>query len=337
MTQASLKYRFPGAAAARVNASQGAALAAHVVSMSARSSHWLLGQVADAVVVSLDRRTDRRRQFEEGSAAAMVQLWPRWRWLSAVDAAADYGGFRESAAQDPRLSPHARVTVLRGNRRSHHELASLGAVGCYFSHLAALRAFVAADEEREQADGEERSVLLVFEDDAAVTAGFVESLLRAPPPPTGWDMVTFGPVVRKATAVPSSEWRRVTDFWGTMAYAVTARGARALLRDALPMEAGIDVFYSLAAAVGTVSVVAHPKLVVKQSGATASDIKALDCPLCTLDDTARSARVGSAMTSAHVLPAVIVALGVLTAAVVAWRRQADACKPPKRAAVRFEA
>ena len=98
------------------------------------------------------------------AAAAATAPWPQtmehiplfvvslarspWRWADFVasgDALRDFPTLQRVDAvdgrgvdtrNDSRLSLSARVTIMRGSRRDHTDINTLGMVGCYLSHLA---------------------------------------------------------------------------------------------------------------------------------------------------------------------------------------------------------
>jgi hypothetical protein len=129
-----------------------------------------------AYVINLDSRPQSMRRlmqsFAETGLASVVQL----ERLPAVDMT---GVSLKPGADAPEkldilrryVSPRTLMTMIRGERRYHHEFTSAGAVGCYLSHMAAWRKVA-------QQRGNRGA--LIIEDDAAVEdANSLRTVLRA--------------------------------------------------------------------------------------------------------------------------------------------------------------
>lgn len=113
------------------------------------------------------------QSFGETGLASMVQL----ERLPAVDMTGV--SLKPGAVCAPEkldilrryVSPRTLMTMIRGERRYHHEFLSAGAVGCYLSHMAAWRKVA-------QQHGDRGA--LIIEDDAAVEdANSLRTVLRA--------------------------------------------------------------------------------------------------------------------------------------------------------------
>lgn len=161
----------------------------------------------------------------------------------ASDMGEYFGGLNRVAAVDAsridveaHVAPSARAqlrdTLATGTRLFHHDLTP-GAVGCFLSHVAVMRALVS--------DGG-ADVYLVLEDDAVLPpdlgARAAKILSRAPP---GWDVIHLGlhwGVGDAGTEAGSLEstgltanLTRVRHFWGTFAMLVSRAGAAKILRE----------------------------------------------------------------------------------------------------------
>lgn len=301
---------------------------------------WLSGRLRGAVVITMRSRPDRRAAFASHNGVALDALTgKRWSWLDAVNGKALYGAEGKglgTALQDGALSLVARRVLGARVRRSHHEFTSLGAVGCYYSHLAAMRHLLrlcgadrqphAAEDEAAAAEEDGDGVLLVMEDDASIARGWLKGLAEMPPPPEPWDVVTFTHMLRKASPADGSGWRAVTSLWGTQAYLVSVRGARRLLAHAFPVQSQIDGLTSDLSELGQLAVLAPPAGAlpyVKQMASGASDIQLPDCPLCSVPSTWRQAIGGKAVSyAAEHWPVTLAVL--LLIALALWRLRAEA-------------
>lgn len=179
-------------------------------------------------IINLDTRADRmavtvpklhRFGFRD------VERWP------AVDAR------RMSRAEVDRVvRPDARAPIWSGVRAEHCEL-SLGAVGCFLSHLQIWASLA------ESADESPDEAALVFEDDTdpTITSEQVDAALVALP--DDWDIVFLG-VFGEPYDPARLSIRRVEWFFGTHAYVVRRLCAQKLLASALPMHVQLDSWLS---------------------------------------------------------------------------------------------
>jgi len=198
-------------------------------------------------VISLARMPSRIKRFRAKTAA--YAEFARLAEFPATD------GRALDVARDERVAPLARLrTRDQAGRRSHSDLQTPGMVGLYVSHVALWKEFLATGD----------AVGVVLEDDAAVAPGTAERMRAAVagmPPPGEWDVWLLGTVaVQASRAAPAAfgpEWVGVTAWWGTQAYAVTRRGAAALLAHAYPANAQIDAYMAHMAALGEVLVLAR--------------------------------------------------------------------------------
>ena len=243
-------------------------------------------------VVSLARSPKRWRAFVASGVAA--RSFPTLEQFPAVD------GRSVSVRNDSRLSPTARVAILRGTRRDHTDITTAGMVGCYLSHLALWQ--------RVLADGS--ALAVVMEDDAAVTPGarrHIDALLAALPGTDSWDVLLLGHA-HPPTQAPSADhpgFADVSAWYGTIAYAVTARGAAALVRRALPIQFQVDGYMAQLAKRRELTVLHGPSAGdIRSMWFTRSDVQDT-CHLCDLPhdynrvaDVAFWVALGAALTLA---------------------------------------
>jgi glycosyl transferase, family 25 len=114
------------------------------------------------------------------------------------------------------------------------------AVGCFLSHLAIWKQFLASGE----------PYVLVLEDDAAPAKTYQPAQARAllAALPADADMLLLGYTIMDGLAEPASDqaFRRVYYYNGTYAYLLTRKGCLALLPRMLPLVTHIDNQISLA-------------------------------------------------------------------------------------------
>ena len=106
-------------------------------------------------VINLKERKARGRRFTEQPATGLLK---RLRPSVGVN------GKRLNYIKDRRISVRTRLNIFRNYRRSHYEIATLGAVGCSLSHIEVWKNFLASGS----------TVALIMEDDAIIT----ESILN---------------------------------------------------------------------------------------------------------------------------------------------------------------
>ena len=146
------------------------------------------------------------------------------------------------------VSLRARAELAHG-REVHEGVGTLGALGCYASHVKAWRAVVASGAPR----------ALIFEEDAVLSrdrvaqagalagllADYVDTAGTGSSIVDGFDVALLGYLrLRGAVDTRKTEgWLRLRGaFWGTHAYLVTARGAAKLLAQAEPIAAQVDAY-----------------------------------------------------------------------------------------------
>ena len=184
-------------------------------------------------IINLDRREDRMAVTLpklRGYGFEGVERWP------AVDARKLGRGDLERLVKVEAIAP------IWANRRTEHHQLSIGAVGCYLSHLQLWVRLLRSSDTR----------MLVFEDDTnpTMTSDEVDRLLAELP--DDCDVLLLGvfeehdrskrPTVRKVTS----------QFYGMHAYIIHRRCVSTLLAHALPMDMQIDSWLSKLAANGTV-------------------------------------------------------------------------------------
>lgn len=151
------------------------------------------------------------------------------------------------------LEQYVTPRALRCIRQKHvrtqpEDIDSVGAVGCYLSHLTLIQ----------QQVQQQWPYLVVFEDDVRFKDTFVvqfqrmlEQLESADPE---WEMFVFAPIsgrdiFRKRESVEGArDVVRITGmFYGTAGYVLTLSGARKIVGPAFPMDVQVDAYFGLLA------------------------------------------------------------------------------------------
>lgn len=173
-------------------------------------------------MINLDRAPDRLQRI----AAQLDRLGLAWTRLAALDAR-DLTDTQRAALDEP------------GYRRRHGMTPLLGELGCYLSHVAVLRAFLASDA----------TFALVLEDDVLLHDTLPAVLRGLAAMPARWDMVKLSAVhsgtpVAVADVAPGHALAvMLSRCTGASAYLVNRRAAQAYLdprRGLLPMQLPYD-------------------------------------------------------------------------------------------------
>lgn len=144
---------------------------------------------------------------------------------------------RHSAIDGKQLSPEyvkrivdkdALQPILDNKRQKHHEL-SIGAVGCYLSHMNVWN----------EIQNNPNECAVVFEDDTNPTIRIdkINTILNELPP--DWDILLLGGLYNRKNGV-SSNLCKVNMFLCAHAYIINKKGIAKLLNNALPMKKQVD-------------------------------------------------------------------------------------------------
>ena len=210
------------------------------------------------VVISLDRRPDRWAAFlERGRAAGLENKVQR---LSAVDAKE----FDRPAHEHPSITLLTAHNIMKGVRRSHHEIDKAGAIGCSLSHFKAWKHL--ADSSA--------PAIIVFEDDAEIPPDFKDRMKAVLTDLDGldsqWDLITFynteyaGGTMGCKPDPAVSPFSSCQSLMGAHAYMLSRRGAQRLLSRAYPIEMHVDAYMAYMARMNHIVMLWHPRMTVIQ-------------------------------------------------------------------------
>jgi GR25 family glycosyltransferase involved in LPS biosynthesis len=231
-----------------------------------------------AYVINLKERPDRWKRFTDQPAVHGLR---RLRRLHAVNGK----GLRWRT--DKRISLHTKLNIFRNYRRSHYEIATLGAVGSSLSHIAAWRKFVASGA----------PVCLVLEDDAILTEDQVKKVEElSANAPTDWAIWLLG-LYKPNTIFQDIEgtgWRQIHSFTAAHAYLLRREAALKLLEEPFPIETHIEYYITGSATLKEFKVVEHPDIHIeffrkerdkpRVYDSNTSQHKKGGCPTCNIPD-----------------------------------------------------
>lgn len=192
--------------------------------------------LAGIVIINLDRRPDRLRSVMGSLSASDLKTVPRYR-LSAHDGTKiryDQGGL--VSEQGMRELAKLRNTGVR----DFHAQLTVGAIGCYLSHLDAWR-FV-AEQGKDNAD----AYYLILEDDARIPskamANTVKGWQLALAAAAGKPFLLLGHIICLSGCSTQANGLTVPDrFFSFQAYYLNGKTAAALLAAGMfPIDVQID-------------------------------------------------------------------------------------------------
>ena len=132
------------------------------------------------------------------------------------------------------VKAHYDITVAE-NRRSHAELGTINAIGCYMSHITLWKQLADSDK-----DG-----MFIFETDALCISNVIVptiKFLHDPETATHPHILFFGNFHRLDKDSPMKKIK--SRFYGMQSYYITKEGAKRCLENAFPIEEQIDSYLS---------------------------------------------------------------------------------------------
>ena len=229
-------------------------------------------------VINMKERKDRWMRFT-GQAATK-----RLRALRKVHA---FNGKKLNYLQDRRVSIRTKMNIFRNYRRSHYEIATLGAIGCSLSHIFIWKQFIKSGA----------PACLIFEDDAIIPEEQLMAIQDAAKTlPMDWGIWLLGHMRSNLVFAPHPQapWRQVYSFTASHAYVLTRAAALALLEEAYPIEMHVDWYISVAAVLKHITIVDRPDIfldyfrtkenVARTIDSNTSQFKKNGCPSCDIPD-----------------------------------------------------
>jgi|LauGreDrversion4_2_1035121.scaffolds.fasta_scaffold128519_2 GR25 family glycosyltransferase involved in LPS biosynthesis len=234
--------------------------------------------------INLDSRKDRWARFISQPAIRELQTVSadkyQFQRFSAV-----YG--KEIDIQnDKRISVRTKRNILFQKRRSHEDMDSAGAVGCYLSHAKIWEQFLNTNA----------PYCIVLEDDAVIPDDFLihiemglESLEQNKVPDAAlWNLsIPHGNVLR--TSIDHDDVLFM-DGWAsdivcpTTGYVLFRDGAKKLLETAFPMDGHVDMYIWRCTQIGMFHTAHYKNLMLSQVAVKLKDsnIQGKVCEICDL-------------------------------------------------------
>lgn len=225
-------------------------------------------------VINLDRRPDRWRRFSTQPGIAALQATYTMERFSAID------GKTINMETDERVSMRTKRNIKYRTRRTHEDIDSVGAIGCFLSHVAIWQEFVQSGAQS----------IMVFEDDAYIPANFLQRFQRCAADLSEvrdsnmciWSLATPQPFFEAdRNTYRDGIWMRniATTFTG---YVLFRGAAQKLLENCLPIDNHVDLMTYQATQLGYISSIHHPSLLLQQIAFKRGDsnIQENRCTLC---------------------------------------------------------
>ena len=185
------------------------------------TSNFSQGYKAQCIVVNMDRNRDRLTRITTEYAASDLAASLELRRFAAVDAR--LASFDVSRYVTEKTLAQIETTAKTGYRLRHHEM-TVGAVGCFLSHVTVMRMLLQDDA---------HDVYVIFEDDAVIPPSVRAQIDRAiRGAPRDWDLVLLGYHYATFNEEDTDEtFDKLATFWGTHAYIVNKQGAQKIVDD----------------------------------------------------------------------------------------------------------
>ena len=228
-------------------------------------------------VINMNERPDRWERFKNH------EVFTSFRNLQRFPAV---NGKRLNYRKDRRISLKTRMNISRNYRRSHYEIATLGAIGASMSHVGVWKKFLDSGA----------PMCLVLEDDVILSELQIHAVNELLPKlPTNCGIWILGCYLPNLIIEPigSSKWSRVHKYTAAHAYVLTREAAKKLLEEPYPIEMHIEYYIIAAAQLKGVEVLhyadVHFEFFRKERGprtrdSNTSQHKKSGCPSCDHPD-----------------------------------------------------
>jgi GR25 family glycosyltransferase involved in LPS biosynthesis len=225
-------------------------------------------------VINLKERPDRWKRF---MSQTVTDQFKHLHHFFAVN------GKRLKYRRDKRISIRTKLNITRNYRRSHCEIATLGAIGSSMSHISIWKRFVAS----------KAPYCLVLEDDAMLTDSQIRDINEMTLP-DNLDMWILGCYLPNLIIQPlNGAWNRVYNFTAAHAYLLSRKAALKLLEEAYPIETHIEYYITNASIIKDINILQHNDVHIeffrkaegpRTADSNTSQHKKSGCPTCDVKD-----------------------------------------------------
>jgi GR25 family glycosyltransferase involved in LPS biosynthesis len=228
----------------------------------------------------MNERKDRLKRFMSQEA---IHEFKNLKRISATN------GKLLDFRKDKRISMSTKLRIYRNYRRSHYEIATLGAIGATISHVSVWKTFVKSGA----------PVCIVMEDDAVWTPEVIEQINKEYSNiPDKWGMWVLG-YFSKTLIIEHikgcKDWDKVYNFSGAHSYMITRETAIKLLEDVYPIDTHIEFYMTGSSIIKDFLIVENKNVQIdyfrtfvgprtSTSDSNTSQHKKNGCPSCDIPD-----------------------------------------------------
>jgi len=203
----------------------------------------------EMILINLDSRKDRLASFQKYFDKSDAHNYMKLHRISAVIG-------KDIPWRDGILTPTATTSMeimLRTGKRKNHDELTIGAIGCYMSHLKALKRVIERNE-----------AAIICEDDLILPSDFYKrmeiGLLLTPfeeNPLLLFHVICNGWSQHKCTLIKPNLYK-VHKFWSLACYYVTPSVAKKIVEHAKPFDVQIDAMLGRLTQQSILNIYAYP-------------------------------------------------------------------------------
>jgi GR25 family glycosyltransferase involved in LPS biosynthesis len=229
-------------------------------------------------VINMDERKDR---WKRAMSSEAIRNFKHLERFSATN------GKELKYRSERRISLGTRLRIFRNYRRSHYEIATLGAIGASISHIRVWEKFYKSG----------KPYCIVMEDDAIWLPEYIDTinqLVPTLPENFGIWLLGYYPKTLVIEHLKSEKpWNKVHSFTAAHSYLLTREAAKKLLEEPYPIETHIEYYMTTTATIKGFQILHHPDVLVdfyrtyigpRTNDSNTSQHKKNGCPTCDVED-----------------------------------------------------
>jgi GR25 family glycosyltransferase involved in LPS biosynthesis len=229
-------------------------------------------------MINMDERKDRWKRAMSSEAIRKFNFLER---LSATN------GKELKYRTEKRISLGTRLRIFRNYRRSHYEIATLGAIGASISHIRTWEKFYKSG----------KPFCIVMEDDAIWLPEYItriNTILPSVPSTCSiWLLGCYPKTLVVEHLKSEKPWNKVHNFTAAHSYILTREAAKKLLEEPYPVETHIEYYITTVATLKGLQILQHPEIIVdfyrtyvgpRTNDSNTSQHKKAGCPTCDVED-----------------------------------------------------
>jgi GR25 family glycosyltransferase involved in LPS biosynthesis len=229
-------------------------------------------------MINMDQRKDRWKRAMHSEA---IRKFKNLNRLPATN------GKELKYRTEKRISIGTRLRIFRNYRRSHYEIATLGAIGASISHIRTWEKFYKSG----------KPFCIVMEDDAIWLPEHItkinEILPTVPDTCKMWILGCYPKTLVIEHLKSEKPWNKVHNFTAAHSYLLTREAAKKLLEEPYPVETHIEYYITTVSALKGFQILHHPDIVVdfyrtyigpRTNDSNTSQHKKMGCPTCDTED-----------------------------------------------------